>query len=108
MKSTKTVQAYGNTAAAKNRTSEKTAKSNFADPIRIKEQNPKDKPVDGVGIEWDFRCPQYDQRSSNFVNAGMHYGVGHRQPVGHAGNPKKEVPVLPQHRHNTLQDDDLG
>jgi hypothetical protein len=108
MKSTKTVQAYGNTASAKNRTSEKTAKSNFADPDRIKEQNPKDKPVDGVGVQWDFRCPQYDQRSSNFVNAGTHYGVGLRQPVGHEGNPKFDVPVLPRQRHNTLQDDDLG
>lgn len=108
MKSTKTVQSYKNTAAAKNRTSEKTAKSGFSDPIAIREQNPKDKPVDGVGIEWDFRCPQYDQRSSNFVNAGTHYGVGHRQPVGHAGDPKMNVSVLPRERRNTLQDDDLG
>jgi len=57
---------------------------------------------------WDFRCPQYDQRSSNFVNAGTHYGVGHRQPVGHEGNPKSEVAALPRTRRNTLQDDDLG
>src|ERR1700730_8627353 len=95
MKSTKTVQSYKNTAAQKNRTTEKNAKSGFADPDRIKEQNPKDKPIDGVGIEWDFRCPQYDQRSGNFVNAGTHYGVGHRQPVGHAGDPKTFVDVLP-------------
>lgn len=108
MKNIKTVQSYKNTAADVGRTSEKTAKSNFADPIRIKEQNPKDKPVDGVGIQWDFRCPQYDQRSSNFINAGTHYGVGHKQPIGHAGNPKMHVDTLPQTRHNTLQDDDLG
>jgi hypothetical protein len=108
MKKTKTVEAYGNTAAAVGRTSEKSAKSKFADPCRIKEQNPKDKPVDGVGIQWDFRCPQYDQRSSNFVNAGTHYGIAHRQPVGHTGNPKQHVDVLPQTRRNTLQDDDLG
>lgn len=108
MKSTKTVQAYGNTASAKNRTSEKSAKSQFADPIRIKEQNPKDKPVDGVGSPWDFRCPQYDQRSSNFVNVGTHYGIAHKQPVGHTGNPKQYADVMPMTRHNTLQDDDLG
>jgi hypothetical protein len=108
MKSTKTVESYKNTASETNRSTRKTAKSNFADPIKIKEQNPKDKPVDGVKSPWDFRCPQYDQRSSNFVNAGTHYGLGHRQPVGHQGNPKQNVDVLPQTRHNTLQDDDLG
>lgn len=86
----------------------KTANKTFADPIAIKNQNPECKPEDGKGIEWDFRCPHYDQRSSNFVNAGTHYGVGHRQPVGHKGNPKQFVDVLPQGRKNTLQDDDLG
>lgn len=108
MKSTKTVQAYKNTAAQKNRSTLKTANSGFADPARIKEQNPKDKPVDGVNSPWDFRCPQYDQRSSNFINAGTHYGVGINQPIGHKGNPKQNVDVLPQTRRNTLQDDDLG
>lgn len=108
MKSTKTVQSYKNTAAQKDRTTLKTAKSNFADPDRIKEQNPKDQPMDGIKSPWDYRCPQYDQRSSNFVNTGTHYGVGHRQPVGHAGNPKDTVSVLPRTRMNTLQNDDLG
>jgi hypothetical protein len=108
MKNTKTVQSYKNTAAEKNRSTLKNTKSGFVDPDRIKEQNPKDKPVDGVNSPWDFRCPQYDQRSSNFVNAGTHYGVGMRQPVGHPGNPKDIVDVLPRTRKNTLQDDDLG
>lgn len=108
MKSTKTVQSYKNTAAEKNRTTRKNTNSGFADPDRIKEQNPQDKPKDGVGITWDFRCPQYDQRSSNFINAGTHYGVGHRQPVGHTGNPSQTAPTLPQSRVNTTQDDDLG
>lgn len=66
------------------------------DPLRIKKQNPKDKPKDGNKSPWDFSCPQYDQRSSKFVNAGTDYGVGHRQPVGHEGNPKQTVSVLPQ------------
>lgn len=108
MKSTKTVQSYKNTAADKNRSTQKTAKSNFADPIAIKDQNLECKPEDGVNSPWDFRCPQYDQRSSNFVNAGTHYGVGHKQPVGHSGNPKEYADVMPMTRHNTLQDDDLG
>jgi hypothetical protein len=108
MKSTKTVQAVKNTAAETNRTTLKNTKSGFADPARIKEQNPKDKPVDGKGVFWDFRCPQYDQRSSNFVNAGTHYGVGINQPVGHEGDPKEVVSVLPRGRVNTTQVDDLG
>lgn len=108
MKSTKTIQSYKNTAAQTNRSTLKNTKSGFADPIAIKNQNPIDKPKDGVNSPWDFRCPQYDQRSSNFVNAGTHYGVGHKQPIGHSGDPKQEVPTLPCERRNTLQDDDLG
>ena len=108
MKNTKTVQSYKNTASEKNRSSLKTAKSGFADPIKIKEQNPEDKPIDAVKSPWDFRCPQYDERSSNFVNAGTHYGLGHKQPVGHMGNPKQTADTLPQGRKNTLQDDDEG
>ena len=80
----------------------------FKDPIKIKDQRPEDKPKDAKNSPWDFRCPQYDQRSGPWVNAGTHYGVGHRQPVGHKGNPKSVVDVLPQHRHNTLQNDDEG
>lgn len=108
MKNTKTVQSYKNTAAEKNRSTLKNTKSGFSDPDRIKEQNPKDKPEDGVNSPFDFRCPQYDQRSSNFVNAGTHYGVGINQPIGHSGNPKSIVDVLPQGRRNTTQDDDKG
>lgn len=108
MKSTKTVQSYKNTAAEKNRSTLKNAKSGFADPIKIKEQNPEDKPVDGIKSPWDFRCPQYDQRSSNFINCGTHYGIGHRQPVGHEGNPKTSAPTLPSGRVNTTEVDDAG
>lgn len=67
----------------------------FADPIKIKTQRPKDQPKDGKNTPWDFRCPQYDQRSSVFVNAGTDYGVGHRQPVGNIGNPKARASTLP-------------
>lgn len=108
MKETKTVQSYKNTAAEKNRSTRKNTNSGFADPIRIKEQNERDQPKDGVKSPWDFRCPQYDQRSSNFINAGTHYGIGINQPIGHKGNPKQHVDVLPQTRKNTTQDDDLG
>jgi hypothetical protein len=84
------------------------SKSGFADPIRIKEQREIDKPIDGKGIQWDFRCPQYDQRSSNFVNAGTHYGSGIKQPVGHEGNSKQRVSVMPFGRPTTVRYDDEG
>ncbi len=73
-----------------------SSKSGFKDPIAIKAQRELDQPVDGKNSPWDFRCPQYDQRSSSFLNAGTDYGIGHRQPVGHEGNPKTVVSTLPQ------------
>lgn len=83
-------------------------KSGFKDPAAIKSQNPKDQPKDGKNSPWDFRCPQYDQRSSCFVNAGTHYGVGINQPVGHKGDPKMSVDVLPKGRVNTMVIDEKG
>jgi hypothetical protein len=71
-------------------------KFGFDDPAKIKNQKPKDKPIDGKNSPWDYRCPQYDQRSSYYLNAGTDYGVGFTQPIGHEGNPKQTVSVLPQ------------
>jgi len=86
------------------------SKPGISDPIQIKAQREIDKPVDGKNSPWDFRCPQYDQRSSNFVNAGTHYGVGRNQPVGHSGNPATSASTLPQDRRNvtTMRVDDRG
>lgn len=108
MKNTKTVQSVKNTAAEKNRSTLKNTKSGFEDPSRIKDQNKDCQPEDGVKSPWDFRCPQYDQRSSNFINAGTHYGVGINQPIGHEGNPKSTVAAIPRTRMDTLQNDDKG
>jgi len=83
-------------------------KSGFKDPIAIKNQKPKDKPIDGKDSPWDFRCPQYDQRSSCFVNAGTHYGVGYKSPVGHEGNAKSKVATLPMGRVKTMETDEVG
>jgi len=82
--------------------------SKFREPNAIKNQHPEDKPKDGKNSPWDFTCPQYDQRSSCFVNAGTHYGVGINQPVGHEGNPKQRVDVLPYGKHPTMQIDEIG
>lgn len=81
-------------------------KSGFSDPIKIKNQRPEDKPVDGKNSPWDFRCPQYDQRSSNFVNAGTHYGVGYAQPVG--TEKHKNSNVIPKGRVETMRVDEKG
>lgn len=80
-------------------------KSGFKDPIAIKSQKPKDKPVDGKNTPWDFTCPNYDQRSGCYVQAGTDYGVGHRQPVGRNGNPKMHVDVLPFGKVKTMDID---
>ena len=78
-------------------------KSGFSDPARIKSQRPEDKPKNGKNSPWDFRCPQYDERCSNFVNAGTHYGVGVRNPIGHTGEAKQRVATMPFGRVNTMQ-----
>jgi hypothetical protein len=83
-------------------------KSGFKDPIGIKKHDPKQRPIDGERSPWDFRCPAYDERSSCFVNAGTHFGVGHRQPVGHEGNPKERADTLPMGRVNTMEVDETG
>lgn len=83
-------------------------KTGFKEPNGIKKQEPQDKPVDGKKSPWDFTCPQYDQRSSCFVNAGTHYGVAMKQPVGTEGNPKSRVDTLPYGRVNTMKIDDVG
>lgn len=56
---------------------------------------------------WNFDAPPYDERTSCFVNAGTHYGVGKNQPVGHAGNPKDRVDALPRGRVNTMKVDEV-
>jgi len=86
------------------------SKSGFSDPakVKVKDQVQEDQPKDGVNSPWDFRCPQYDQRSSNFINAGTHYGVGINQPIGHSGDPKAKVPALPFGRVTTMRIDEVG
>lgn len=83
-------------------------KSGFKNPIAIKRQEPKDHPKSGKNSPWDFRCPQYDERSSSFVNAGSHYGVGHKNPVGHTNDPKMFAPTLPYGHVKTMRDDEKG
>jgi hypothetical protein len=75
-------------------------KTGFKDPIAAKEGKKMKSP-------WNFDCPQYDERSSCYVNAGSHYGVGHRQPVGHAGNPAERAATLPMGKVQTMRDDEV-
>lgn len=80
-------------------------KTGFKDRTEIKKQDPKDKPQDSkpYPLGWDFRCPQYDQRSSCFVNTGTHYGTGIKQPVGHKGDAEMRANCLPYGKVNTLK-----
>lgn len=57
-------------------------KTGFKDRTEPKNQKPEYKPKDGKNSPWDFRAPQYDERSSCFIKAGTNYGVGVAQPVG--------------------------
>lgn len=45
----------------------------------------KPKEIKNKKSPWDFTAPEYDERSSKFVDAGCNYGVGHNQPVGKEG-----------------------
>ena len=83
-------------------------KSGFKDPTSIKKQEPKDHPKDGKKTWWESKQPQYDERSSCFVNAGTHYGEGRKQPVGHEGDPKQRVGTLPYGKVSTMKDDRQG
>lgn len=55
---------------------------------------PKKDPHAEAKRGWDFTGPDYDKRSSCFLNAGTDYGVGYAQPVGNKkNNPKSNIPV---------------
>ena len=61
-------------------------KGSFENPIA-----PKSKQMD-----FPFQAPTKEQATTGrFYAAGDNYGVGHRQPVGHEGNPKQKVGVMP-------------
>lgn len=70
----------------------------FKDPIAPKPEKP-------IKTPWNFEAPCYDQR--NRIAAGDDYGVGHRCPVGHLGNPKPSAATLPFGRPDTMQTDDI-
>lgn len=78
-------------------------KTGFKDPLAHKNEKPPNKPVDGKNSPWDFRAPEYDQRSSCFVNTGTYYGNGHAQPVGTKKQSNEEV--IPMGKVNTMNVD---
>lgn len=75
-------------------------KTGFKDRTEIKNQKPEDKPKGHGKSPWDFRCPQYDERTSCFVKAGTNYGIGIKQPVGSENDSGKSP--IPFGRVNTL------
>ena len=72
----------------------------------FKETNP-DLPSKKMKSPWNFDCPPYDERSSNYVNAGWHHGVGKAQPVGRSGNPKAKVTIFPMGDVSTMKVDEV-
>lgn len=73
----------------------------FPNPItpKVKEQK-KTSP-------WDFRCPEYDERTSCYVNAGSHYGVGFTNPIGHTDKVKQRVPTMPFGHKMGMEKDEI-
>ena len=77
-------------------------KTGFHDPIQASDRVTK--PKQGkVKTPWNFEAPSYDDR--NRICAGSDFGVGHRNPVGHSGNPKASSPTLPKGRVATMSTD---
>jgi hypothetical protein len=60
----------------------------FKGPLQPKKEEKKKAP-------WDFRMPEYDERTSCYVNTGSHYGSGKRQPVGHSSGASLNSSALP-------------
>lgn len=81
-------------------------KTGFKDPIGIKKEDPKPKPTNGKNSPWDFHCPEYDERSSCFINAGTIYGVGHKTPTGKMGQESNKGPI-PHGKVNTMKTDEV-
>lgn len=57
-------------------------KKNFKNKIEPKTDKEMKSP-------WDFTQPHYDERSSCYINAGSHHGVGYRQPTGSSTHSMK-------------------
>lgn len=71
-------------------------KPRFADPVDKQEFKHKES-------LWDYSQPKYDNRSSCFINAGSHLGLGKTNPVGHEGEPRQRVPTLPYGTHEVME-----
>lgn len=54
---------------------------------------------------WDFTQPEYDERTSCYINAGSHHGVGKRQPVGSESHNMKNA--IPTGRPKQMKDDEV-
>jgi hypothetical protein len=76
----------------------------FKDPLEIKNQKPQDQPKEGKNSPWDFRCPQYDQRSSCFIKAGTNYGIGRNSPIGKMKHTTFDT--VPEGRVKTMRIDE--
>lgn len=49
----------------------------------------------------------YKDRFCKQAERGSDFGVGHKQPIGHAGDPKDKVSSLPYGRVQTMRVDEV-
>lgn len=69
-------------------------KTGFKDPIAVKKRKTSS----------SFKAPTKEEATTGrYMEAGDDYGIGHKSPVGHEGNPKKNAPTLPFGRVKTLR-----
>lgn len=58
-----------------------------------------------INSPWNFDCPSYDERTSCYVDAGWHHGIGHKQSVGSKKHTVKGP--IPFGRPNQLEVDEV-
>lgn len=70
-------------------------KSNFSDPAAPRSGNNTKYPN-------SVKNTPRDESTSCFIKAGIDYGVGYRNPMGHTGPAKARVPTMPYGRVKTM------
>jgi len=83
-------------------------KTGFKDNTAVKGERPKMATEKQNDYIWNYKCPPYDQRNSCFVNAGTHFGVGHRTPVGSFEASSITDGPIPFGRRATMEVEEIG
>lgn len=86
------------------------SKTGFKDLTAVKKRHPENVSEKDNRSFWDHKQPDYDERTSCFMNAGTHYGVGEKVPVGKARSTSHfgDGKAIPFGRPKTLGTDEIG